>query len=373
MRYMNAIASTAAALALSAVMGCCENNPTTGAVNCRQPETNVYQPLLLSDALNNCPPPPVAKPLPLQTRGEVQGALVYNLGQGAISNSNAVLLAGGATKVTPINVPGGVTGRCNPLPKEYLDILASNQSRLPAPVPPLPASESPTAPELGSYDRIGYCAPTICPVPADAALVCQPGDNISDCFTLNEEELRSGPAIYNPVARTEAMPEEPTAPSAVDTSDSSKTETAPEAPQVSSSSETPTAPQPATEVKTAVAAPQTTDAVPPVTGKYENVTTAEALEPVKAATPEVEKMETIEKKRDTIEPERSSETAVIEKDAPPALPPSLETETAVKASADLEPMLPPVVDLDAAAESLLSSESRGTSSLPEVQLPPNLN
>lgn len=45
----------------------------------------------------------------------------------------------------------------------------------------------------------GYCAPDVCPTPNP--ILCQPGQNLSECFTLNEYQVQNSPAqIYTPTA-----------------------------------------------------------------------------------------------------------------------------------------------------------------------------
>ncbi len=44
----------------------------------------------------------------------------------------------------------------------------------------------------------GYCPPDICPVPNP--VLCAPGQNLSECFTLNENQLLNSPQVYVPNA-----------------------------------------------------------------------------------------------------------------------------------------------------------------------------
>lgn len=209
MRSRNTLTAIIAAVTLFCVSGCCEttNTATTTAVN--------GQPALLGSS-TACPPPPAPRTRGVPACGEVKGDLVYNLGCGAISNSSAVRLSGGVEKPNQIRIQGGVNGRCNPLPDKYLEQLKRNALKTPAPAPaaaPAPAvTQAPVAPpaeqpwEPGVAGS-GYCAPVACPIPADSALVCGPGaDGISECFTLSEEQLRTGPELFVPSAAAPAAP-----------------------------------------------------------------------------------------------------------------------------------------------------------------------
>lgn len=233
MRFRTCFAMMIAALALVYASGCCETQSNPG---------------FPGDSIN-CSPAPRAR----RTRTsecEVRGDLVYNLGQGVISNSNAVRLAGGEKNPRGFCLPGGVTSRCtNPLPESCREYVRTDVSPNPArskaapPVtvpfgcppaaptqsmPPVPAAPAftvePAAPqavvpwEPGVATSAGYCAPVACPVLPESAVVCAPGTNLSECFTLSEEQLRAGPEVFVPASSVPAPAPAPeaSAPAAAD-------------------------------------------------------------------------------------------------------------------------------------------------------------
>lgn len=348
------IALGAAAASLSIFLGCCDTTGTgsTVSVNCPPPPAvSVSSPGLLPEKAT------CDSGLPIRSKsfpacGEVQGDLVYNLGAGALSNTSAVRLAGGNAP-RAIRVSGGVKGFCNPVPPRYYETLRRNAQGLKTPpvaIPGLPADmpksearpaapiaavPAPAAPAEIDFDKAlepglaagGYCAPVVCPVLPGSAEVCKPGENLSECFTLTEEELNAGPAPFVPASAVTL----PVPPAGV-------TEVAPQA----------AAPAP---VKTPDAEP--TVAVrkqpeAPALDKYLNVSKLEALAPPSDLDREAEKLadKTTEAKQETAEP------AV----AVPPLPP-----------------VPQLTDIDASLEDALSGKDYSASSLPEVELPPELN
>lgn len=71
--------------------------------------------------------------------------------------------------------------------------------------PPMPQYVPPPAPVFAPMPQVsqvaagGYCPPDVCPVPNQ--VVCQPGQNLSDCFTLNDYQIQNSPTqIYTPTA-----------------------------------------------------------------------------------------------------------------------------------------------------------------------------
>lgn len=67
--------------------------------------------------------------------------------------------------------------------------LAPPAAPMPAPVPPPP----PAAPAASTY-----CPPDVCPVPY--APLCEPNQSMSDCFSMNEQQLINSPQVYTPNA-----------------------------------------------------------------------------------------------------------------------------------------------------------------------------
>ena len=72
---------------------------------------------------------------------------------------------------------------------------------------------APMTPPMGSWVEGGlvssaYCPPEICPVPNTS--LCAPGMNLSECFTLSENQLLNSPQIYTPDALNPLMPLAPT-------------------------------------------------------------------------------------------------------------------------------------------------------------------
>lgn len=327
----NVIGIGAAALALMGALGCCD--VTNDGTKCEPaPAVKTTGPALLSDTGTCFAAPPPVDRSKIGSCGEVRGDLVYNLGNGAISNSSAARLMGGFEKPRSVRVSGGVPAMCNPVPEKYYETLRRNAAgrpapaaapvaspAAPAPVAARPADSSPWEPGVAAG---GYCAPVVCPIPADSALVCKPGvgEGISDCFTLSDEELRAGPAVIVPGVTEVAPAEQPRA--AVDNA-------APAAPAV--------------PTETSVAAGPA--------DKYANVDKAEALAPP---------------------PELLEGTETAAATAPKA-PTAFPVDTAVN-NAERMPPVPHVTDMDEAVNAILTREQGyKTSSLPEVELPPSLN
>ena len=331
MSIRNTFTMTMAAAALFCVSGCCE--------------TTNSQPGLGGSV--NCPPPrPIRS---ARTCGEVKGDFVYNLGQGAISNSSAVRLSGGLDNPKGIRVPQSVGFRCpNPPPQSYFDAVRQNTAVPPAPaapaapvrqvtnacppsaavcppaapvqVPaqpaapalPLPLSEEPWEPGVAGS---GYCEPMVCPVPTDTAIVCGPGENMSECFTLSEDQLNTGPQVFTPRA-------------------SAPLDVAPEAPvAVPPAPEVPAAPVETKEPELPAETPQVT--IPPL----------------------------------SVAPEAAKETMP----EPLPAPESAVTEAPAPAKAEHIPPVPEVTDMEQAAEAILARDNGENSAHPEVKMPPSLN
>lgn len=119
----------------------------------------------------------------------------------------------------------------------------------------------------------GYCPPEVCPVPVP--IVCAPGQNLSECFTMNEYQMLNSPQVYTPEAmrplpiavQPSVMPStaliNPSAP---------PVPTAPIAPAAPAARQIPVAaPAPAAPVAPAApaVAPTQTVAAPGGTSKYE--------------------------------------------------------------------------------------------------------
>lgn len=321
MRTSKVLGFGLAALAMVAAPGCCETDGKCPPSTAARPA--VGMPALLSSS-TTCPPPPVAKSLG-GSCGEVRGDLVYNLGQGVISNSNAVRLAGGP-EPRATRVPGGVQGRCNPVPERYYQTLRNAPVAAPvatsAPafgrvavqsVPQAPALPAPESFEPGIASADAWCAPVVCPVPIDSAAVCVPGDNLSECFTLSEEQLQAGPSVMIPGGDLNLE-----VPAAV-----------------------PTPPEASIEK----ADPVTTD-------KYGSMAAGEGL-PLPSV-PE------------TAAGGTADETAPV-----PAAPPTVADVPAPPVEGF--PAVPELSDMEGAIGAMDSVLSRDTSALPEVELPPKLN
>lgn len=259
--------------------------------------------------------PPIELPARCAPQGEVQGEVAYNLGQGVITNSCAVQLAGGARQATAIKVPGGVRNCCNPPPDRYYAAVAANR----APVPPAPAAPAAPATRVASVAAPAFPAapaaegtaalianpppPGICPVLTDSLGLCLPGDNLGQCYTLPEGTETSGPELYRPAD-----------------------------------------PAPVAQVAAPVAAPAAPVAPPPaVAGKYAGVAATEIpAPPAEKAVP--------------------AKTAVV----------AVRNGGASGAKTESFPPVPEVTDMDAAVDALLSGDAGKTSSLPSVELPPKL-
>lgn len=323
-----------AGLALAGVLGCCDTSGGGGSsTRCPVPP----RPASIQDG---CPPilkdsnvvlaPPIGSVKPAKAGpalcGEVRGDLVYNLGGGVISNSKAVLLAGGETGPRAMRVPGGVDARCNPVPDRYYETLKRNAANMPAPPPVFGAAKAVYTPagsrpdpwsEPGVASSGAWCAPVACPVHPGSLEVCKPGENVSECFTLSDEELRAGPTVLIPIAGSPLMSAAPSAPEKV------------AAPAVETTKKT-TAP----DKYNGIAAKAETPALP--------VPPVAAVEPVKP-------------------------------EAPSAFPSGGDSGLG---DLGVMPPLPMVSDIDdavGAMDSVLSRDDRPASSLPSVELPPKLN
>ncbi len=152
--------------------------------------------------------PPVegqARPAP---RGEVNGELVYNLGQNMIANSCSVVLVGETRPPTAMRVAGGVEGCCpNKPPERYYQAVRANQvpPRAPAAPAPAPAAAVSVAPLPGQARVEGTASLVanpppagICPVLTDSLGLCLPGDGLGACYTLPEGA--GAPELYVPSA-----------------------------------------------------------------------------------------------------------------------------------------------------------------------------
>lgn len=357
------------ALALLAVLGCCENQaerPSTRPVSKAD-----IPPLLTESATCNYVMPesmPAPKPKSAGARGEVKGDLVFNLGQGVYSNSESVLLAGGAARARSEYIPGGIAGRCaNPLPEKYLQILAAAPQ--PAPLSPAAPVVAPVDPVLepGAGSGFVVAGSFSCPVHPESAAVCRPVDGLSACFTLTEEQLEAGPAVMVPgaVAALELPPPAPV-------------EIPVEAPAAVVAMPEPL-PEPA---PAQVQAP----VVANVTDKYEHITVTEALEPPKlldapASAPKVEE------KKEVATPAAVSnpvEVQTVPVAMPQVLPPPEElvreasaeaaaTDDGIKVMTEAMPPIPQVTDMDEAVDAILSRDTSSVRELPSVELPPTLN
>ncbi len=313
MRTISLLGVTAAMVFAS---GCCE-------MQTPQPKENAYQSVvlpLLTDLDPACPAPHLVAAqasIPLRTSG-LPEERVYDLGDGLVANSCAITLAGSKTKPSVKYRSGGVG--CASAKAEKPSTYTA-----PKPAAPSPVIASASAQVVTSGPAF------VCPVPTDTAGLCIPGEFMSECFTLTEEEKRNGPNIYVPGTNSKydarldiTMPVPPA-----------------ELPAASSAASTPAVAAPAE--------PASTDSIPSAPGT-DPAEKAEALDAVDALAAPVPA------------PEIAPTTT-----APLAPPPEVADEPV-----SALPPVPVVSDLNQVAESVTPTPS-DPSNLPEVVLPPKLN
>lgn len=314
-----------AALALAA-SGCCATTATRADAGAMRKST----PLAECGAVQASPERwEIKTGSPAIRCGEVGGELVYNLGQGVTSNSRAVTLCGSSQ-------PRALRLTCAPA-------------------------------AIAGRNAVGPCPTAVCqPAPETTALSQSGGQLQGTCSTLPEEQAALKPAAAPDALQLKTAVAMPTAPSpaVADTASAAVTVETVEVMEMvpAAAPAAPTEPAAATAAAPATApvkAPELTiiPARSTILDKYNNVSKKDALTPP---------------------PNLVSSAPVAAPTEIPAPPPELLNPTAKQSAKEGFPPIPEVTDMDAAVDALLSRENTlrdtsGASSLPAVELPPNLN